>query len=340
MYNEIFIHWPSGRLVNRKGAAADFLPAFGDEDYSLVRLTVRDDCLRPVDLSQALSWEAALDIDFDPDTPVMAKTLPEYFDLSRAAEGLLDFPVDCRTSTYRKKTGSNGGQQATLELYGYQAGGKKWPRFRIPCVAQAIVDSGEPPGPPPDGCATQAWVLALLNSGMALQYSTDGETWLDVPPEHPVIPDAARWYRFRIRGTDAEWSAAIPIPHGAKGDSPRGVYFTPLQDDVERNTTCCWLNATDPEMNSPGLLASVSGLRAVTAVTDAAATGDAVVEVLLNGVSFTTVIIAATAELAAFAVDFATPVSAVITLKRLLDDERDTLAPEVPLVFYDLEVLK
>lgn len=321
-------------------------PEIGYRDYCTAELTVYrvDDAGRiaPADLSGILSWTGAVDNDRKSATDVMVRMLPQDFDNSDASNGVIRFRFSCYTQPYFAKTdGIDDGIMAMLELYGLAEGGLQAVRITVPVRALPLVDpdGGEKP-PVPDGYATQGWVLALLNSGMELQYSLDGETWLDVPAENPVIPDAARWYRLRIRDTAAEWSAAIPIPHGAKGDSPRGVYFTPLQDDVERHTTCCWLNATDPEMTSPGLLASVNGLRAVTAVTDAAATGNAVVEVLLNGVSFTTVIIAATAELATFAVDFATPVSAVITLKRLLDDERDTLAPEVPLAFYDIEVLK
>ena len=49
------------------------------------------------DMSDAVSFHAAVDVDFNQDTPPLVRTLSNEVDGSKAASGIIAVPLDCST---------------------------------------------------------------------------------------------------------------------------------------------------------------------------------------------------------------------------------------------------
>jgi len=78
-----------------------------------------------IDVSDAVSWDANIDDDFDEASQVMVKTLNADIDTSQASSGIISVPLDADTSTFNSALGTAAKKDVYFELNGYNASGKK-----------------------------------------------------------------------------------------------------------------------------------------------------------------------------------------------------------------------
>ena len=98
----------------------------------------------------------------------------------------------------------------------------------------------------------QNQILALLHSfiaqGIEVQGSADGETWID----YEEIEDfqALRWFRIRVKGSNSNWSDAIPLIVGATGAAGQSVYpYVAYASDTEgTDFTMTWEENADSSL--------------------------------------------------------------------------------------------
>ena len=167
----------------------------------------------PLDFAHVKAFRAAVDSDFKSDTNVMCRTLAESITFDGEA---IHVPLDSNTQRFLEVVNGSESHVAYFELAGLDASGKRifYLIFRI--TARMILDPGSTDTLPEtvDLFADRTYVMALLRSGWAVQYSTDGTQWSD-------DETGATYIRIRNREAGGDWSDPIPLPRGADGKSLR-----------------------------------------------------------------------------------------------------------------------
>lgn len=167
----------------------------------------------PLDFSRVKAFRAAVDSDFKSETNVMCRTLAESITFDGET---IRVPLDSNTQRFLEVVNGSESQVAYFELAGLDAAGKRifYLIFRI--TARMILDPGSTDTLPEtvDLFADRTYVMALLRSGWAVQYSADGTQWSD-------DDTGAEYIRIRNREAGGEWSDPIPLPRGADGKSLR-----------------------------------------------------------------------------------------------------------------------
>ena len=167
----------------------------------------------PLDFSRVKAFPAAVDSDFKSETNVMCRTLAESITFDGET---IRVPLDSNTQRFLEVVNGSESQVAYFELAGLDAAGKRifYLIFRI--TARMILDPGSTDTLPEtsDLFADRTYVMALLRSGWAVQYSADGTQWSD-------DDTGAEYIRIRNREAGGDWSDPIPLPRGADGRSLR-----------------------------------------------------------------------------------------------------------------------
>lgn len=167
----------------------------------------------PLDFSRVKAFRAAVDSDFKSETNVMCRTLAESITFDGET---IRVPLDSNTQRFLEVVNGSESQVAYFELAGLDAAGKRifYLIFRI--TARMILDPGSTDTLPEtsDLFADRTYVMALLRSGWAVQYSADGTQWSD-------DDTGAEYIRIRNREAGGDWSDPIPLPRGADGRSLR-----------------------------------------------------------------------------------------------------------------------
>ena len=167
----------------------------------------------PLDFSRVKAFRAAVDSDFKSETNVMCRTLAESITFDGET---IRVPLDSNTQRFLEVVNGSESQVAYFELAGLDAAGKRifYLIFRI--TARMILDPGSTDTLPEtsDLFADRTYVMALLRSGWAVQYSADGTQWSD-------DDTGAEYIRIRNREAGGDWSDPIPLPRGADGKSLR-----------------------------------------------------------------------------------------------------------------------
>ena len=167
----------------------------------------------PLDFSRVKAFRAAVDSDFKSETNVMCRTIAESITFDGET---IRVPLDSNTQRFLEVVNGSESQVAYFELAGLDAAGKRifYLIFRI--TARMILDPGSTDTLPEtsDLFADRTYVMALLRSGWAVQYSADGTQWSD-------DDTGAEYIRIRNREAGGDWSDPIPLPRGADGRSLR-----------------------------------------------------------------------------------------------------------------------
>ena len=167
----------------------------------------------PLDFSRVKAFRAAVDSDFKSETNVMCRTIAESITFDGET---IRVPLDSNTQRFLEVVNGSESQVAYFELAGLDAAGKRifYLIFRI--AARMILDPGSTDTLPEtvDLFADRTYVMALLRSGWAVQYSVDGAQWSD-------DDTSAEYIRIRNREAGGDWSDPIPLPRGADGRSLR-----------------------------------------------------------------------------------------------------------------------
>ena len=167
----------------------------------------------PLDFSRVKAFRAAVDSDFKSETNVMCRTIAESITFDGET---IRVPLDSNTQRFLEVVNGSESQVAYFELAGLDAAGKRifYLIFRI--AARMILDPGSTDTLPEtvDLFADRTYVMALLRSGWAVQYSADGAQWSD-------DDTGAEYIRIRNREAGGDWSDPIPLPRGADGRSLR-----------------------------------------------------------------------------------------------------------------------
>ena len=181
--------------------------------------------MTPIDVSQAVSWNAAVDVDFTDETQPMIRTLPSAIITSGAASGIIVVPLDANTETFYQKINGRNSIPAYFEIRGRDSNDRVIYDYRFRINALGAIDpQGGEPLPIVSGGVTMADVYALLRSAPEYRYSDDGTNW------HPTQQTGDIYYQTRYDGGD--WSSTIEMIKGADGtdgedgtDGTNGVGF-------------------------------------------------------------------------------------------------------------------
>ena len=164
--------------------------------------------LQPIDVSEAVSWHAAIDTDFNRATLPMVRTLDDDIDKSAVASGILQVPLNANNTSFQEKIGTRNSIQAYFEVRGYDPSGYVIYDYRMNMYALGAVDpEGSEPIELPSGYATQDWTRALLRAAPEFQFSEDGIS--DWHETRDIEDDY-----FRVRNPEGQWSEAILIVNG------------------------------------------------------------------------------------------------------------------------------
>ena len=168
-----------------------------------------------VDLSDIISWRAAVDSDWNSSTEPMCRTLDEDIDASQAASGIIAVPVNANTQRYHTVVNGKQSVPAWFELRGFDDQGNVSlvVLLNITCSNSIDPTGGAEPEPVDNDTATMTWVKAVIAQQLYFQYSADGSTWHNPP----MVPETDVYFRVR-HGENGTPSAAQLIPYGPEGD--------------------------------------------------------------------------------------------------------------------------
>ena len=165
----------------------------------------------PVDLSDIVSWRAAVDSDWISSTEPMCRTLDADIDASQAADGIIAVPVNANTQRYLTVVDGKQSVGGWFELRGFDDQGNVALVVLLTITCSNSIDptGGAEPEPVDNDTATMTWVKAVIAQQLYFQYSADGTTWHNPP----MIPDTDVYFRIR-HGENGTPSAAQLIPYG------------------------------------------------------------------------------------------------------------------------------
>ncbi len=133
-----------GTLVDAAGGVlADGSLAFQLESYATYVanfVTVLNGVLTPVDVSDAATWKAFFDKDFNKTTAVMVEVEDADIDSTDAATGILKISVDCDTPEFLTAVGILESIPAFFQICGYDETGKKIHSYIIKCTAWNAIE--------------------------------------------------------------------------------------------------------------------------------------------------------------------------------------------------------
>lgn len=166
----------------------------------------------PVDLSDIVSWRAAVDSDWNGSTEPMCRTLAADIDASGKAEGVIRVPVNANTARYLAVVQGKQSVNGWFELRGFDDGGNVALVCLLTITCYNAIDptGGAEPEPVENDTATMTWVRAIVAQQLYYQYSADGSTWHNPP----MVSWTDAYFRVK-HGADGVPSEAQLIPYGA-----------------------------------------------------------------------------------------------------------------------------
>ena len=225
----LFINFDTGNLIDNEGALIVQAPSISYKAYpswEIHFVRVFDDgTLSGVDMTAGVSYNAAVDLDFNINTQPIIRTLDTGIDHTQAASGIFTVGLDAGTEGFLSAVNGRNTVQGWFEFRGYNSEDRCLYDYRIKCNCLGAIDpnSGEPL-PVVSGGVTLADVYALLRSAPEYQYSDNGTNW------HPTQQSGDIYYQTRYDGGD--WSSTIEMIKGADGtdgedgtDGTNGVGF-------------------------------------------------------------------------------------------------------------------
>ena len=211
----IFINFNNGDVIDSEGAFLMSNPSIGYQSYPKWELKFvkvnEDGSLEGVDMSQAVSWHAAVDTDFDSSTSPMVRTLDSEIDSSGAGSGVIVVGLDAGTQNFYDKVNGRESVNAFFEIRGNDPTDRVIYDYRFRVNALGALDpQGGDPLPIVSGGVTINDVYALLRAAPERRWSEDGVNW------HPAQAANDRWYQTRY-DSEGEWSEPIGLANGRDG---------------------------------------------------------------------------------------------------------------------------
>ena len=211
----IFINFNNGDVIDSEGAFLMSNPSIGYQSYPKWELKFvkvnEDGSLEGVDMSQAVSWHAAVDTDFDSSTSPMVRTLDSEIDSSGAGSGVIVVGLDAGTQNFYDKVNGRESVNAFFEIRGNDPTDRVIYDYRFRVNALGALDpQGGDPLPIVSGGVTINDVYALLRAAPERRWSEDGVSW------HPAQAANDRWYQTRY-DSEGEWSEPIGLANGRDG---------------------------------------------------------------------------------------------------------------------------
>lgn len=186
--------------------------------------------LVPIDVSQAVSWNAAVDVDFTDETQPMIRTLPSAIITSGAASGIIVVPLDANTETFYQKINGRNSIPAYFEIRGRDSNDRVIYDYRFRINALGAIDpQGGEPLPVVSGGVTMADVYALLRSATQYQFSDNGVEWHYPQREGDIY--------YQSRYPEGAWSDAIELVKGTDGADGYNVKFEYSADNSSWHPT-------------------------------------------------------------------------------------------------------
>lgn len=233
MANKIFyINFNTGDVLDETGAILMTKPTISyqaNPNWEIHFVTVNDESgdITPVDVSQAVSWNAAVDTDFDSSTSPMIRTLPSGINSDASASGIIIVPLDAGTETFYTKVNGKNSIPAYFEVRGKNTADRVLYDFRFAINALGAIDpDGGEPIPVVSGGVTMTDVYAVLRAAAEYRWSADGTNW------HSTQQAADTYYQTRYPG--GEWSETIELANGRDGYN---VIFNYSADDENWHNT-------------------------------------------------------------------------------------------------------
>ena len=164
------------------------------------------------DLSNIVSWRAAVDSDWTSSTSPMCRTI-DGIDKTQADTGLIKIPVNANTERFAQNLNGRQSIDAFFELRGFDDAGDVKVIILINIICHNAIDpeGGEPLEEIASDAASMAWTRAVLAQPLIWEYSEDGENW------HANCVNHVDLYQRVRHGADGTPSSAIPIPYGKDG---------------------------------------------------------------------------------------------------------------------------
>ena len=206
-----YINFDTANLIDSEGAIVMGRPSIScgaNPQWELHFCRVNNDgTLSGADLSEAISWQSAVDVDFLSGTTPMIRTLDSGIDHSKAVSGIITVDLDANTTTFFEKVNGRNSVNAYFEVRGRNSEDKVLYDYRFNINALGAVDpSGGDPLPPVSGGVTINDVYALLRASLEYEFSDDGTNW------HQTQQNADTYYRTRY--PEGEWGEAISLQNG------------------------------------------------------------------------------------------------------------------------------
>jgi hypothetical protein len=148
----LYIDYDQSALVTKRGAREYVNPPLAYQESGVWRVTVLSKSTGTalaVNLSDASTWSAAVDDDFNSASEPMVRILNADIDSSAAASGVLDISMDANTATFLAAVGTSSSITAYFEIRGYNLSGAVVHYLQIPILAKNAIDpsGGTPPAP-------------------------------------------------------------------------------------------------------------------------------------------------------------------------------------------------
>ena len=150
----IYFDYDRGRRINSDGTEDGINQRIGYQeapDWEIRFKRIEGSVVSAVDVSDALTWEAAIDDDFDHATDVMARTLNANIDSTNASTGIIVVSLDADTSTWETAVGSTAKIASYFRLKGLDASSNPIHRAFFEIVAENDIDPAGGVAPSPSG---------------------------------------------------------------------------------------------------------------------------------------------------------------------------------------------
>lgn len=221
----IYVNFENSRLVDSGGHALTYFPSLSYYACPIWEIHLIDENLIPVNVAEAVSWQAAVDVDFTSSTEPMVRTLPTGIDSSLSDMGVLKVELDARTQQFLDKVDGKNSVNAFFELRGRDSEDKIIYDIRFRMNALGVIDpQGGEPLPLVSGGVTEADVYALLRAAPEYRFSSDGTSW----HSSQLSSDT----KFASRYPNGAWSTSVELPSGSQGES---VVIDPTLDPASSN---------------------------------------------------------------------------------------------------------
>ena len=205
-------------------------------------------------LEQVVSWQWAMDDDFDPASNYILTADHQNISVSEVTDTIygdertfteVSIPIpDTKTVEVLEYLGTTESKNTLNgELCGYNSSGNIAFLLQLKgfTVRNRITSIGDPTSSLPLDYLTASQVRALIAAGLELQFSEDGENWNDTQTEDD------EYIRMRPVGNGA-WSSAVKLPSGKAGkDGEDGV-----SPHIDPETKHWMIGETDTEVSAEG----------------------------------------------------------------------------------------